>query len=132
MTTTHYAACSCGQLHAAVAGDPIRVSLCNCLACQRRTGSAFGLQSRFTSAQVQLAGRSHEYLRVSDDGEQRLFRFCPDCGATVYFSEPHRPEAIAIPLGAFADPMFPAPSISIYEDRMHEWLTLPAAMHHHD
>lgn len=33
---------------------------------------------------------------------------------------------IAIPVGAFADPAFPAPAFSVYEERMHRWVTMPA------
>jgi len=44
------AACHCGQLRLEVTGDPFAVSICNCLACQRRTGTALrdagGLQGR--------------------------------------------------------------------------------------
>ena len=29
------------------------------------------------------------------------------------------PEHIAVPVGAFADPNFPAPRVSVWEDRMH-------------
>jgi hypothetical protein len=39
-------------------------------------------------------------------------------------------EFIAIPVGAFADPSFPAPSLSIYEDRMHSWVQMPKDMEH--
>ena len=45
--STRAAACSCGQFRLEVEGDPIRISVCHCLACQRRTGSAFGAQARF-------------------------------------------------------------------------------------
>jgi hypothetical protein len=82
---TRDAACSCGQLHLTTEGDPIRISMCHCLACQRRTGSAFGIQARFTSDRVQIAGRYSDYVRISDDGEEATFHFCPDCGATVFY-----------------------------------------------
>jgi hypothetical protein len=42
---TREAACHCGQLRLEVDGDPFAVSICHCLACQRRTGSAFGMQA---------------------------------------------------------------------------------------
>ncbi len=41
---TREAACHCGQLRLEVTGEPQTVSICNCLACQRRTGSAFGVR----------------------------------------------------------------------------------------
>lgn len=83
---TREAACSCGQLRLAAEGDPVRVSVCHCLACQRRTGSAFGYQARFPAERVRVAGRSTEYVRTSDEGEERTFRFCPDRGATVFYA----------------------------------------------
>lgn len=107
-----------------VDGDPRRVSICHCLACQRRTGSAFGVQSRFDRNQVHITGTSREYMRVSDEGEQRTFHFCPECGATVYF-DASPPDLVGIPVGAFADPEFPSPTVSVWEDRMHRWVKLP-------
>jgi hypothetical protein len=110
-------------LRATVEGDPIRVSICHCLACQRRTGSVFGVQARFDEAQVTVDGAHTDYVRVSDDGEERTSHFCPDCGATVFYSS--MPGMIAIPVGAFADPSFPAPVRSVWEERRHEWVAVP-------
>lgn len=78
--TTRDAACSCGQLSLKVEGDPIRISMCHCLACQRRTGSAFGIQARFASDRVRVTGRFNDYVRTSDEGEDGIFHFCPGCG----------------------------------------------------
>jgi hypothetical protein len=39
---------------------------------------------------------------------------------------------IAVPIGAFADPAFPPPRISVYESRRQRWLTVPAKIEHHD
>jgi hypothetical protein len=66
------AACHCGQLRLKVEGDPFAVSICNCLACQRRTGSAFGMQAGFNANQVQVVGRFNDYSRVSPRGRQDL------------------------------------------------------------
>jgi hypothetical protein len=115
-----------------VEGDPIRVSICHCLACQRRTGSAFGVQARFASDRVRVVGRYVDYVRISDSGDESTFHFCPDCGATVFYTFAGAPDAVAIPVGAFADPSFPAPTRSIYESRQHPWLSLPDAIEHWD
>ena len=132
--TTRDAACSCGQLRLTAEGDPIRISMCHCLACQRRTGSAFGIQARFTSHQVRVVGRYSDYVRISDeaDAQEHAFHFCPDCGATVFYTEPTAPDVVAVPIGAFADPTFPPATVSIYESRKHPWLTMTAAMEHHN
>ncbi len=117
------ASCSCGQLHLEAEGEPVRISMCHCLACQRRTGSAFGMQARFPKERVRIEGRSTEYVRISDEGEPRAFDFCPECGSTVYYQTD--PELIAVPIGAFADPGFPPPKVSVYESRRHPWVTVP-------
>jgi hypothetical protein len=39
---------------------------------------------------------------------------------------------IAVPIGAFADPTFPQPWVSVYESRRYTWLALPEDMEHHD
>jgi hypothetical protein len=125
MTPLHIASCSCGQLQARVSAEPVRVSVCHCLACQRRTGSVFGAQARFARDAVTVVGASAEYVRVGDEGNKATFRFCPACGATVYYTLEGLVDAVAVPVGAFADPSFPAPAFSVYEERMHSWVSLP-------
>jgi hypothetical protein len=128
---TRGAACSCGQLELEAAGDPVRISICHCLACQRRTGSAFAVQARFPSDRVRVIGRFSEYVRLCDeDGEERTFRFCPDCGATVFYTTADSPDLIAVPVGAFADPSFPPATVSVYELRRHPWAGLPVSVEH--
>ncbi|HST25271.1 MAG TPA: GFA family protein [Gaiellaceae bacterium] len=125
------ATCSCGQLRVFAEGDPIRISMCHCLACQKRTGSAFGFQARFPTDSVRIEGQAKEYTRISDEGEPRTMSFCPECGSTVFYRLTGI-DAIAVPIGGFADPTFPQPRISIYESRRHPWLGLPEEMEHHD
>jgi hypothetical protein len=124
--TTREAACSCGQLRLVAEGEPLRISMCHCVACQRRTGSAFGFQARFPRDRVEIAGRSSEYVRVSDEGEPRTYSFCPECGSPVYYVLGLAPDVVAVPVGAFADPAFPEPRVSVWERRKHRWVTPPA------
>lgn len=126
----HNASCSCGQLVATVTSAPVRVSICHCLACQRRTGSVFGAQARFPADAVRISGASKEYVRVGDSGGRIRFHFCPVCGATVHYTIDGHEELIAIPVGAFAEPSFHAPAYSVYEGRMHSWVKVPANVEH--
>jgi hypothetical protein len=119
------AECSCGQLRVTTEGDPVRISMCHCLACQRRTGSACGIQARWPADRVEVTGRSSEYVRSSDEGAAHKFRFCPDCGTTVFWTSTSRPDTVAVAIGAFADPSFPQPTVSVYGERRHPWLSLP-------
>jgi hypothetical protein len=124
------ASCSCGQLQAHVAAEPTRISVCHCLACQRRTGNVFAAQARFPSASVTITGNSSEYVRVGDEGTRARFHFCPHCGSTVYYMPEAIEGATVIPVGAFADPQFPSPTISVYEGRMHSWVSMPSDIEH--
>jgi hypothetical protein len=127
-----HASCSCGQLRLTADGDPVRISVCHCLACKRRTGSAFGVQARFPAERVRTEGTHTDYVRISDEGDARTFSFCPECGATVFYRLDSVPDVVAVPVGAFADPGFPAPTVAVYESRQHAWAELPSIVDHHD
>lgn len=90
----------------------------------------FGAQARFDEANVTVSGEANEFVRVGDEGSHLRFRFCPRCGATVYYTVDDRPGVVAIPVGAFADPTFPEPTVSVYEGRRHAWVSLPADVEH--
>jgi len=129
--STRQAACHCGQLRLEVTGDPFVVSICHCLDCQRRTGSAFGMQSAFKPDQVEIVGRYSDYSRISEEADEKehVFHFCPECGSQVFYTEPTEPDLIVISVGSFADPEFPAPTESGYNSRRHQWFDLPDGIH---
>lgn len=129
---TRQASCSCGKLNVITQGEPVRISICHCLACQRRTGSIYGVQARFPSGKVNIGGKSSVYVRIADSGKQIAFHFCPDCGSTVYYRPGDDPSIIAIPVGAFADPEFPPPGVSVYETTQHSWVKLSGDIEHFD
>ncbi len=108
----------------------MRISICHCLACQRRTGSVFGVQARFPASGVTVEGESSEYFRTADSGNRIKFHFCPECGATVYLCLQTEPDLVGVPVGAFTDPDLPAPPASIYETHRHHWVTLPDDIEH--
>ena len=108
----------------------MRNSICHCLACQRRTGSPFAQQARFARENVAVAGRSTRYVRTGDEGTRAAFHFCPTCGTTVYYEPEALPGFVMIPVGAFAEPDFPAPTVSVYEERMHSWIVPPPDAEH--
>jgi hypothetical protein len=130
--TTRQAACSCGQLRLTCVGEPVRISICHCLECQRRTGSVFGTQARFPRAQVTaIEGRATAYARVGDSGQTITSHFCPQCGTTVYWLLGIAPDLIAVAVGTFADPAFPPPLHSVYERRRHPWVSVPQSVGEH-
>jgi hypothetical protein len=133
MTAVRVAACHCRQLRVETTGEPFAVSICHCFDCQRRTGSAFGMQAGFKAAQVRVTGRYSDFSRVSDEADRKehLFHFCPACGSQVFYTEPSEPDLVVVSVGSFADPSFPAPTESGYDSRRHAWVELPTSIQRH-
>jgi hypothetical protein len=123
--TKRRATCACENLVVTCEGEPVRLSMCHCFSCQKRTGSVFGVQARFPNDKVTIEGRSATYVRIGDSGGRIEHRFCPTCGATVTWTIDTMPGVTAVAVGAFADPSFPPPRIAVYEDRAHPWAKMP-------
>ncbi|WP_411781996.1 GFA family protein [Bradyrhizobium sp. UFLA01-814] len=119
---TRVATCACGQLRVTCQGEPLNVSLCHCLECQKRTGSTYGVAAFFARADVAAQGEAREYSRIGGSGSTVVFRFCPNCGSSVYWEPGRAPDLIGVAVGAFADPDFPAPSQSVFTQRRHAWV----------
>lgn len=116
--------CSCGQLSITSNGDPIKISACHCRECQRRTGSAFGVAVFFDREKVSASGTSNSYTRTGDSGKSIQFRFCPDCGSTVFWMPEFREDLVAVALGCFNDPSSLVPTQSVYEESRMSWVGL--------
>jgi hypothetical protein len=84
----------------------------------------FAALARFR-APFTVFGTTTEYARVGDQGARFIFRFCPVCGTTVFHTEEGDEESVSVAVGAFADPAFPAPQVSVYDSRRHPWVHLP-------
>lgn len=119
-----HASCQCGQLQVACWGEPVRISVCHCLACQKRSGAPFAAQVRYPDAQVRITGKSREWTRIADSGHAVEHHFCPECGSTVWYRSRPLADAVAVPVGAFADPTFPTPWFSVWEERRHPWVSI--------
>jgi hypothetical protein len=118
------AACCCGQLRITCQGEPDKVSACHCLACQRRTGSAFGIAAFFPRDRVRVEGAATTYRRIADSGHGLTFHFCPHCGTTLYWEPERKPGAVAVAVGAFADIGFPPPTQAVWAEHKHAWVRL--------
>jgi hypothetical protein len=99
--------------------------MCHCIECQRRTGAVLSNQARFNRDQITVSGKSTAWKRTAESGNVLTFHFCPTCGSTVYWENTGFPELFAVAIGTFADPSFPAPTIAVWEEMRHPWVTLP-------
>ena len=122
------AQCQCGALHVEAEGEPDSVVICSCIECQRRSGSPFGEGAYYARDKLTLSGQPREYVRTADSGKTFHTFFCPACGASLYWHSERDPNRVGVAVGAFADPGFPAPQRSVFDDTKHAWITLPDDM----
>ncbi|WP_101758678.1 GFA family protein [Oceanicoccus sp. KOV_DT_Chl] len=119
------AQCHCAALTVLCEGDPTFVAMCHCQACQRRTGSAFNLGAWYAAQHVVISGETHIFQRTGEEGMQLSYHFCPACGANVYWLASSMEGFYGIAVGAFADPDFPPPTLSLYEEYRAKWVKVP-------
>lgn len=130
--TSRTASCRCGRLTAVTSGEPVRLSVCHCLNCKKRSGSAFAVQARWPADMVTIEGKSKTFTKAGDSGDRARFHFCPECGSDLYYVAEAMPDLVAIPLGAFDDPFFGTPEYSVYEGRKQPWVEITGPVEHYD
>jgi Uncharacterized conserved protein len=124
LSETRRAQCACGQLAVLCRGKPVKVSVCHCTACQRRTGAPFGVAAFFADEALSFTGDAGIYARTADNGHDVVHHFCPRCGSTVFWKPSRMPGLTAVATGAFADPAFDAPIQQVFVSSRHLWLEL--------
>ncbi len=127
------AKCLCGQLQVEVNYEIKKTSICHCVACQRRTGSAFGFQAAVPKAKIKVVGDYSTYRRVPEEGGWVDSHFCATCGSTVFYEIDDFPNDMGIALGTLADYDFsfkelPAPCFSVYKDHKLKWVEIPPSV----
>jgi hypothetical protein len=81
----HEGGCACGAVRYRLKNAPLRTSICHCKFCQRRTGSAFGVNLYFTPEDFELVrGELRAYEHRSDETRRWLkMESCPKCATTL-------------------------------------------------
>ena len=95
------AQCACGQLVVILPEDVTpAVVACHCTACQRRSGSPFGVGAYYPRALLSFSGDSRAWTRQADSGGAFTTHFCPVCGSSLYWTTEKHPDAVGIAVGA--------------------------------
>ena len=96
-----------------------------CVNVGRASAVLFGNQARFRREQVTFTGKATTWNRTAESGNVVTFHFCPTCGSTVYWESESFPGYVIVAIENFADPNFPAPTVSVWEESRHPWVSLP-------
>ena len=124
------ARCSCGAVALSLPGPSRLVVACHCSDCQRRTGAPFGVGAFYPAEVVIVSGTPKQFTRTAASGGAVHSYFCADCGSTLCWKADNLPSMIGVAVGAFADPDFPAPVRSVFEQSKHDWVRIDGAVEH--
>lgn len=120
----HRASCQCGQLSLVASEDPDFVIVCNCIACQKRTGSPFGTGQYFRKDVVKVSGEFKSWARGTDTGKTLTNHFCPDCGGNLLWSLDLRPDHYGVGIGNFDTPKL-TPTRVVWAEEKLKWVQFP-------
>jgi hypothetical protein len=108
----------------------MRVSVCHCTFCQRRTGSAFAILAVFKEDQVELRGDTISVFEHRSDESNLSLRleFCNRCSTTVAVRLERFPGARGIFVGTFDNPNWVKIERHIWTRSAQHWVVFPENM----
>lgn len=82
--------CTCGNVRYTCTAENPAVYACHCTACQRRTGSAFGVSLRVPTESLKIeTGNLKQVGRAAESGNTIVHNFCADCGNAIFGQGPN-------------------------------------------
>jgi hypothetical protein len=122
MTQTYSGGCACGAIRYDTTQAPIFENHCQCLHCQKRSGTGHGSYLTFAGRdQIHITGEASTWRIAGDSGSEKIHAFCPTCGTPVWLAFAAMPDLIAVPAGSLDDPSLFAPQAVTYRLRGHDW-----------
>ena len=121
----HTAQCDCGQASLAIDGEPRFVNACACRKCQRQGSGPIGIGVFFPEqALVEKTGTLQAYARKTDNGNDAVRYFCPQCGSALYWHTTGVPGHIGVSWGALNNPELFAPNWLVWARSLPSWVCL--------
>ena len=95
MSEAYNGGCACGAVRYEISAEPVFMNHCQCLDCQRRSGTGHGSYLTFAGRQsVKLEGKAAHCDVVADSGNVKTHGFCPACGSPVYLTFAAMPDPV--------------------------------------
>ena len=105
MSVLQSGGCVCNKVRYSISGSPLRATICHCSWCQRRSGSAFGVELVFNREQVVFESDSVSVYRHHSDLSGRWLdqHFCNTCGSNIGLTLEAVPSIQSISAGSLDD-----------------------------
>lgn len=123
---TRQGGCLCGQVRYTVPAKPVETVVCHCRNCQKQAGSAFSVVAFFPRDSLHIEGELQTFEDKGTSGQIVFRRFCGNCGSPVITDTEQAPEMglIFIKAGTLDEVDDLVPSVHVWTERKHCWLTL--------
>ena len=122
MSEAYKGGCACGAIRYEIAGEPIFSNECQCLTCQKKSGTGHGSYASFLGRdKVKLTGKATLWDVAGDSGNLKTHGFCPTCGSPVFLTLKAMPDIFIIHAASLDDPGRYRPQAVTYAMRGHPW-----------
>jgi hypothetical protein len=113
--------CACGALRFVATGAPLVMVDCQCLHCQKISGTGHASHVVFPRDAVTITGQAGFHEMRGDSGSIKTRAFCPGCGTWVSATFAATPGIIALSAGSLDDPARYRPQFVTYAFRARDW-----------
>lgn len=122
MSQAYTGGCACGEIRYEISDEPMFMNDCQCLDCQRTSGTGHGSYLTFPSkAHVKVSDHATHWDMIGDSGTTKTRGFCPTCGSPVYLTFSAMPDFFTIHAASLDDPSRYKPQAVTYGMRGHAW-----------
>lgn len=129
MSEAYSGGCACGAIRYEIAGEPIFMNDCQCLTCQKKSGTGHGSYLSFPGKEkAKVTGKATFWDAASDNGNVKTHAFCPTCGSPVYLTFKFMPDVFTVHAASLDDPGRYRPQGVTYTMRGHAWDRLDPAL----
>jgi hypothetical protein len=98
---------------------------CHCTDCQRRTGSAFGIQLMARLEDFEVAGNLAKGQHVMPSGAVSEICACPRCFCRIYATNDRRPGLINLRVGTLDTSKDMTPHFHVWVRSKQPWIIIP-------
>jgi hypothetical protein len=108
-----------------VTTEPIHLLACDCIECQRQSGSAFGMSMPVTKDSLTIPGLTKQFTRIADSGNEVAGVFWLECGGRIYRVLESALDVLALKPGTLDDTSWLRPSHFVWMKSAQGWVPVP-------
>ena len=125
----HYTGgCACGAIRYDVAAQPVMAFHCQCISCQKATGTGHASAMVFPRAAAKVTGSPRFHESVADSGNVARRGFCTQCGSLVLGGSSGVPELMVVFAGSLDDAGRFTPQAVLFHAQAQPWDAVDPAL----